>query len=90
VVGLFPDSVYQQETVQMYPGDILLIFTDGVIEAINLNGDELGEARLTALVTSHAELSAVELRDWLLFNIAEFVGPTPQRDDMTVVVAKVL
>jgi sigma-B regulation protein RsbU (phosphoserine phosphatase) len=90
VIGFFPEAPYQQETVHMFPGDILLIYSDGVSEAMNSHEEEFGEERLAALVASNKELSAVALRDLILENIADFVGEAPQHDDLTLVTAKVL
>jgi len=90
VIGLFPEACYQQETIQMHSGDILLIFSDGVSEAMNSREEEFGEARLAALINSHPQLSAVDLRDLILRQIAEFVKDAPQHDDVTLVVAKVV
>ena len=74
----------------MHSGDILLVFSDGVSEAMNSNEEEFGEARLAALIDSHPQLSAAGLRDMILFQVAEFVGEAPQHDDLTLVVAKVV
>jgi len=90
VIGLFPEACYQQETIQMDSGDILLIFSDGVSEAMNSNEEEFGEARLAALLSSNPLLSAGELQDLILSQIAEFVKEAPQHDDLTLVVAKVV
>src|SRR5262249_47299475 len=74
----------------LHPGDILLVFTDGISEAINHQEEEFGEVRLAQLVVDHIYLSAVELRDLILTEIAVFVGEAPQHDDMTLLIAKVL
>jgi sigma-B regulation protein RsbU (phosphoserine phosphatase) len=89
VVGLLPDVVYQQETVQMRPGDILLIFTDGLSEAVSVAQEEFGEKRLAALVAAHLYLSTVELRDLILAELANFARGARQPDDLTLVIAKV-
>ena len=89
-VGLFGKSVYQQETVQLRPGDLLLLFTDGISEAMNADEAEFGEARLTELVAAHRQLSAVALRELILAEIARFAVGAPQYDDLTLIVAKVV
>jgi phosphoserine phosphatase RsbU/P len=89
-VGLFGKSVYQQETVQLRPGDLLLLFTDGVSEAMNADEAEFGEARLTELVAAHRQLPAVALRELILAEIARFAAGAPQYDDLTLIVAKVV
>ncbi len=89
-VGLFGKSVYQQETLQLRPGDLLLLFTDGVSEAMNADEAEFGEARLTELVAAHRQLPAVALRELILSEIARFAAGAPQYDDLTLIVAKVV
>ncbi|MEW6365434.1 MAG: SpoIIE family protein phosphatase [Acidobacteriota bacterium] len=89
VVGLFPDAGYQQETVQLLPGDVLVVFTDGIAEAMDAAGDEFGEERLAGLIAMHAQGSPVEIRDRILGEVERFAGEAPQYDDQTLVVAKV-
>jgi sigma-B regulation protein RsbU (phosphoserine phosphatase) len=90
VIGFFPDTPYQQETVHLFPGDTLLIYSDGVSEAMNAHEEEFGEERLAALVASNKELPAVALRDLILEKISDFVGEASQYDDLTLVIAKVV
>jgi len=90
VVGLLADARYRQETVSLATGDILLAFTDGVTEARNAAEDELGDDPLNVLVRRHAARPAAELRDLILQEVDRFRGPTPQQDDITVVVARVV
>ncbi len=90
VVGLIPDAVYEQETIQLYPGDFLVIFSDGISEAMNINEEEFGEARLAALIARNKSLSVNRLCDLILKEIGRFAGEAPQHDDLTLVVAKVL
>ncbi|MDA2933404.1 PP2C family protein-serine/threonine phosphatase [Acidobacteria bacterium AH-259-D05] len=88
-LGIFPDVVYQQKTRQMCPGDLLLVFSDGITEAMDKNEQEFGEARLEKLVASHQELSPSEVIRRILAHVRGFVGEEAQHDDCTVIVAKV-
>ncbi|MEW5974568.1 MAG: SpoIIE family protein phosphatase [Acidobacteriota bacterium] len=88
VIGLLPDSSYRQETVQMLSGDILLIFSDGVSEAMDENRVEFGEERLASTLAAHSSLSAKDLQSKILAEIDRFAGEAPQHDDLTLVVAK--
>ena len=90
VVGMMPDRTYRQETVQLQPGDILLIFSDGITEAMNEKEEEFGEERLLDLISDVANLPAASFSDAILDRIATYVGPAPQHDDSTLVVIKVL
>lgn len=90
VVGLFTDSVYEQATLQLESGDIMVLFSDGVSEAMNEAEEEFGEERLKAVITSHLGRSAAELQDEILNAVDRFVGSAPQHDDITLVVARVV
>jgi phosphoserine phosphatase RsbU/P len=89
VIGLLPGASYQQASVSLRPGDILLIYTDGVSEAMNNRDDEFGEDRLQQLVADNVHLTACELRNLIFGEIERFVAGAPQHDDMTLVVARV-
>jgi sigma-B regulation protein RsbU (phosphoserine phosphatase) len=78
-----------EETIALQPGDLYLLFTDGISEAMNAHDDLFGETRLGQLVETHAHLSSEELRERLLREIAAFVGDAPQHDDITMILLKV-
>jgi sigma-B regulation protein RsbU (phosphoserine phosphatase) len=78
-----------EDTIQLQPGDLYLLFTDGISEAMNARDDLFGEARLGQLVESHADLPSEELRERMLREIAVFVGDAPQHDDMTMILVKI-
>jgi sigma-B regulation protein RsbU (phosphoserine phosphatase) len=63
VLGAFTDSHYRQSEIQLLAGDRLVLFTDGLTEASNTNGEEFGEERLRDLVVAQRQLSAAELRE---------------------------
>ncbi len=86
VLGLFPSAEYSSGTVQLQPGDHLVLFTDGVIEARNMVGDEFGEERLRALLIEHAHSSTAMILTRLREEIASFSGKAPQHDDITAMV----
>lgn len=89
VVGLFDDAAYQTETVLLKAGDTLVLFTDGVSEALNGAGEEFGEARLSRVVSGVVHLPARQILDKVLAKLDAFVGDAPQYDDVTLVVARV-
>jgi serine phosphatase RsbU (regulator of sigma subunit) len=70
-------------------GDLLLMFTDGISEAMNADSDLFGEERLAALVGEHGHLPPEELRERILREIDAFVAGAPQNDDMTMILLKV-
>ncbi len=88
VVGLLAGATYQQQTLPLLPGDILLAFTDGISEAMNPAQDEWGEDRLIAEAQAHASLNAAELLQHLFHAANAFAAGAPQHDDMTLVVLR--
>ena len=80
---------YQSETRELAPGDVLFIFTDGLVEAENAREQEFGEALMTPVLISYRESSSRELIDQMMRHVNAFVGDTPQHDDITCMVVKV-
>jgi sigma-B regulation protein RsbU (phosphoserine phosphatase) len=78
-----------EETIPLRAGDLYLLFTDGISEAMNGRDDLFGESRLGRLVETHAHLPPEELRERVLREIAAFVGDAPQHDDMTMILLKI-
>ncbi len=89
VVGMLPDVTYKEDFVQLSSGDVLVIYSDGLSEAMNLSDDEFGEERLMSVVSSNIDLSLPDLRDAILDDVARFVGEADQHDDLTLVLARV-
>lgn len=89
VVGLFEDARYEQDRVQLSPGDMLLVYTDGITEAFDSAFREFGESRLHALAADQAHLPIREFCDRILREVSLHAGETPQYDDLTLVVGRV-
>lgn len=90
VLGIFPETEYQEGRLELAGGDVLVAFSDGVTEACGEGGEEFGEERVARLVALHYHLPAAELRDRILAEIARFTGGADPHDDMTLVVLKLL
>jgi len=88
VLGLFRDSVYEQEVIGLRPGDRLLFFTDGLSEAANAAEEEFGEERLAAQLGAFGAAGAEEVKNGLLRVVSEFCGGM-FRDDATLIVIQV-
>ena len=88
-LGVFAGSTYRQETVALYPGDLLVAFSDGITEAPDADEEEFGEARLERALRDRAALPAGDLCRAVLSSAESFQGGTAQVDDMTVVVVRV-
>ncbi|MGB7624506.1 MAG: SpoIIE family protein phosphatase [Terriglobia bacterium] len=88
VLGVFRDGHYQEAEVDLTSGDRLFLFTDGVTELTNLEGDEFGENRLIELLRENHHLGAAELQQKVMNAIMEFSGGEFQ-DDATMLVLAV-
>lgn len=93
VVGLLQDAGYEQAVVQMYPGDTLLAFTDGISEAMTADDEEWGEDRMIAamqglLAEPECTYSAGQLMECLLAQADGFTAGAAQHDDMTLLVCR--
>jgi serine phosphatase RsbU (regulator of sigma subunit) len=86
-VGLMPDPRFEQATVDVAAGDTLVVYSDGVTEAMNGAGEEFGDGRLERLVVDGRHLPPPELQDAVLNGLDAFVSDEPQRDDVTLLVA---
>ena len=87
VFGVFNNEKYLQAEVQLQPGDVFALFTDGVTEVWNAAGEEFGEERLQQLLMDHS-LSATELRNKVMSAVKEFGGGNFE-DDVTLLLLKV-
>jgi sigma-B regulation protein RsbU (phosphoserine phosphatase) len=90
VVGLLEFAPFEQETVRLDPGDTIVIFSDGVSEALNNAGEEFGDARLLAVCSTAAELTAQSLVGEILAAVRQFTLGAAQSDDITVMVIRYL
>jgi sigma-B regulation protein RsbU (phosphoserine phosphatase) len=89
VVGLFRPAKYEQASVTLARGDILVLYTDGISEAMNAADEEWDEPRLMETVKACGALPAAEMIDRLIAAADTFVAGAPQHDDMTIMVVKV-
>jgi putative ABC transport system permease protein len=89
VLGLFPEMSYQEGTVDLRPGDVLVAFTDGVTEALNSSDQEFGEDRLKDVLRGLLHLPAAEISARLSDELRTWIRDTAQYDDLTFVVMKV-
>lgn len=88
VLGILPIAPYQEEAERLEPGDMLVVYSDGVTEATNLNYDEFDEERLIEVLRRNRTEPAVAIVEAVTKALAEFTGTAPQADDITLVVAK--
>ena len=88
VLGFLPDYVYKETTLTFAPGDVLLIYSDGLTETMNPAQEEFGEERLTALLKKHGTQSAQTLIDRIVKDAKLYAGKALPHDDLTVLVVK--
>ena len=89
IIGTFLDESYEQETLQLQSGDVLIIYTDGLTEALNPMGVEFGEEQLRWAVFENLGLSSRETAKRIIARVIEWQGHASQHDDMTLIVVKV-
>jgi sigma-B regulation protein RsbU (phosphoserine phosphatase) len=87
--GQMFERLLEEQTIPLHEGDIFLLFTDGISEAMNAADDCFGEERLGRIVEEHSHLPSDELRERILREIEAFVGDAPQHDDMTMILLRI-
>jgi sigma-B regulation protein RsbU (phosphoserine phosphatase) len=89
-LGMFKDVSYEEFTLSTRPGDAIIFFSDGIVDAVNEREEMFGDTRLTALVTKHIKSTAQEIVDAIYQDLSTFQGGVERFDDETVIVLKVL
>jgi len=87
-LGMMADMEYKQKTIHLMPGDILLLYTDGIVEAMNGKEELFGLQRLRSSLDSAKRLSAQGIQDSILRDLKKFTEGAEQSDDITSVVIK--
>lgn len=87
-LGAVSRAVYEDAYAKMEPGDILVLFSDGVTEAVNPRDEDFGEARLVKLVASLRDRPAAEIVEAVNSAVMAFTEGAPAADDITVVVVR--
>jgi sigma-B regulation protein RsbU (phosphoserine phosphatase) len=88
MLGVFADARFEEETVRVRAGDGLILFSDGVTEAFNSEGEEFGETRLLTCVAADWHLYPAGLVASVLNEVRQFRGETEQSDDATLMVLR--
>lgn len=87
-IGVLPEVAYRTRTLALEPGDVLIIYSDGISESANDEGEEFGESRLIETVQQNLGCSAVGLRDRIGEALSRFVGTSPSSDDRALMIVK--
>jgi serine phosphatase RsbU (regulator of sigma subunit) len=88
IVGLFEAATFDQETVTVSPGDWLVLFSDGVSEAMSVTEDEYGESRIVDVVRANGNLAPQQLLQALFADVRQFTTGAAQSDDITAMVLR--
>ncbi len=88
VVGAFPSAKYEEQKIALEPGDILVAYTDGMVEPENVYGEMFGEERLRELVLRHAGEDSNEIIARAMEAVVQWTGSGELQDDMTMLIAR--
>jgi len=87
-LGMFPSVSFEIRTTRLEPGEILCLFTDGIVEHVNGEKEQFGEDRLAAKIRESAGLPAREIIDRIYDEVISFAGCDESTDDMTLVIVR--
>jgi serine phosphatase RsbU (regulator of sigma subunit) len=88
VLGLFDSATFEEETLKLEPGDLIVLFSDGVTEAMNSESEEFTDDRLIACANAHLGETPQQVLDALLADVHAFCAGEPQSDDVTAVLVR--
>ena len=88
VLSIMEPFPYEEDVVPIRAGDVLVIYSDGIPEAMNTQQEQFGEERLSQVIYENRSLSAMELIDKIVASAKTHAGAMPQSDDMTLIVVK--
>ena len=92
-IGIDPDQAYERGMFDLEPGDVLIAYTDGVVDARTFSGQKFGRARLRAAIisylTTHPRATANAIADHVVWEVRRFIGLNPPIDDQTLVALRV-
>jgi DNA-binding NarL/FixJ family response regulator len=87
-LGVMEDAVWKQKVIRFSPGDVLLLYTDGITEAQDTQGRFYGERRLQDVMRSIGSRPAEEILEAVLDDLRRFIDGAPQQDDVTLIVIR--
>ncbi|MCS6913244.1 MAG: SpoIIE family protein phosphatase [Myxococcales bacterium] len=88
-LGDVAESTYTESSQPLRPGDVLIFYTDGIVECENAAGEEYGEKRFRASIRNAGDLDAAQMRDAVVAAATTFYGDRAHKDDITLVVARI-
>jgi serine phosphatase RsbU (regulator of sigma subunit) len=88
VLGVLPGATYRQSQVAVLPGDLLVVFSDGIFEAANASDQEFGEERILEVVKENWKGNPTRICDAVLANVRSFLGKAQALDDQTLMIVR--
>jgi len=88
IVGVFQEAAFEEEKLQLEAGDTLVVFSDGVSEAMNADGEEFGENRLVSCVEANRAMPPAKLLECILETVQQFRADATPTDDLTVFILR--
>ncbi|MEK6565748.1 MAG: GAF domain-containing SpoIIE family protein phosphatase [Bacteroidota bacterium] len=88
MLGAFEEATFEDESVQIKTGDVIIVYSDGITEAMNVRGEQYGEERLSQLLVSQRNRSPQEMLQSLVQDVQLHAGNCPQSDDVTILIAR--
>jgi sigma-B regulation protein RsbU (phosphoserine phosphatase) len=88
ILSILEDFVYEEETLALQPGDVLVIYSDGFSEAMNPDGQQFGDEKIREVIAAHRNRPAAGIIDALVKAVRAHADTAPQADDMTLIVVR--
>jgi sigma-B regulation protein RsbU (phosphoserine phosphatase) len=88
VLSIMEDFPYQEEVIHLSPGDVVVVYSDGITEAVDSAQVQFGDKKIESVVSARTSLGAAGIIDGIIGAVREHAGTAPQADDMTIVVIK--
>ena len=88
--GIMFSKTIKEDSIELLPGDIFVLYTDGFTEAMNIKDEQFGEEALKKIVEDNKSKSAKELMEIIFQATLRFIGKAKQYDDMTIMIVKVI
>ena len=87
-IGIDEDATWERAQIDLYPGDVIVLYTDGVPDAQNFTGDFFKQESLVGVIQEHLGESAENLQNSILNAVYNFVGDAPPFDDITLMILR--
>jgi sigma-B regulation protein RsbU (phosphoserine phosphatase) len=88
VLSIMEDFPYQEDVARLLPGDVVVVYSDGITEAVDPRQVQFGDQKIESVVSERRSLGAAGIIDAIISAVREHAGSAPQADDMTIVVIK--